>query len=126
MTRRIALIMLVGAMLAGCTPQVGDEVIDGWPIGGPLLCAPDQKCQELLATASVRLDGRDPNHAPVVEVRLHVEGTTVDSQGKRILTKRSGNCCSVARFRLTDGSLKAIGVGYLGISQAAVAIDYGP
>ncbi len=50
----------------------------------------------------------------------------MDANGNQVLTNRSGSCCSVARFELADGSVKAIGVGYPGISKTPVAVDYGP
>ena len=37
---------------------------------------------------------------------------------------RSGGCCHVLVVELADGSTRAIGVGYPGISQEAVAIPW--
>jgi hypothetical protein len=113
-------------MIVGCFPQAGDPVIDGWPVGAALPCTPEQKCQELLAAASAGLDRRNPGHADVVEGTLHAEGRTVNASGETILITRSGSCCSVALFTLTDGTVRAIGVGYPGISTTPMAIDFGP
>lgn len=44
----------------------------------------------------------------------------------KILNVRSGNCCSVVRFELADGSVRAIGVGFPGVSDIPIAINYGP
>ena len=101
-------------------------MIDGWPIGSESSCIASERCPELLATARTGLDDRDPGHAAVVKVELHTEGVTVDADGNVILTTRSGGCCSVARFELADGSVKAIGVGFPGVSTTPMAFDYGP
>jgi hypothetical protein len=131
MRRRIALAILVAAILTGCSffvddPIVGDPVIDGWPVGPEASCAQDQGCPVLLDTATIGLSRRDPGHPAIVAVTLHREGTLLDANGNQILMKRSGGCCSVARFELADGSVKAIGVGYPGISDTPMAFDYGP
>ncbi len=50
----------------------------------------------------------------------------MDADGNVILWTRSGACCSVARFELADGGVKAIGVGFPGVSTTPMAFDYGP
>lgn len=57
---------------------------------------------------------------------LHNEGVTRDADGNTILHTRSGQCCRVVRFELADGSVRAIGVGFPGISDIPIAVDYGP
>ena len=47
-----------------------------------------------------------------------------DASGGRVI--HSGACCRVALFELADGSVKAIGVGTVGISPGIQAFDYGP
>jgi hypothetical protein len=123
---RIGLAVLFVAILTGCSSPMGDPVVDGWAIGPERSCETTAKCPALLDTARVGLDRRDPGHPAVVSVTLHTEGATFAANGDRILHTRSGSCCSVARFELADGSVKAIGVGYPGVSQLPMAIDYGP
>ena len=130
MKSRIARALLLAVALASCShavlPPVRDPVVDGWPIGPEQACNADPRCPILLDTARIGLDRRDPGHPLVIRVSLHTEGVTLDANGKQILTKRSGGCCSVARFELADGSVRAIGVGYPGISETPMAIDFGP
>lgn len=141
---RMALAMVVIAVLAACSSAaddpgvtggsvvpggsgpVGDPVVDTWPVGPELDCAADGHCPALLATARIGFDRRNPGHPAVVRVVLHREGTTVNDKGERILVTRSGSCCVVARFELADGSVAAIGVGYPGVSKIPIAIDKGP
>lgn len=126
MKRRFAMIVLVALTLVGCSTNVGDPVVDGWPIGRELSCDADARCPELLATANDALDQRDLGHAAVVKVTLHAEGTIMDANGSRILQTRSGGCCAVALFELADASVKAIGVGAVGVDPTIRAFDYGP
>jgi hypothetical protein len=56
---------------------------------------------------------------------LHHEGEFVDpSTGDRTLSVRSGGCCQVLVIELADGSTRAIGVGYPGVSDEAVAVPW--
>jgi hypothetical protein len=123
--RRVAAVVLFVAIVTGCS-RVGDPVVDGWAIGPEQWCATTTNCPALLDTARAGLDRRDPRHADVLRVTLHDEGATFEADGDQILHTRSGSCCSVARFELADGSIRAIGVGYPGISQEPIAVDYGP
>jgi hypothetical protein len=101
-----------------------DPIVDGWPIGAPDTCQPGEPCVELLELAARQLGRRDPDHAAVVRVDWHRWGRIVDDDG-RVLIGRSGRW-HVARFELADGSVRAIGVGFPGISDIPVAVDYGP
>ena len=122
----LALTVLAATLIAGCHTEVSDPIIDGWPIGAELACTPDQRCPELLTAAIEGFDRRDPGHAVIVNSTLHIEGLTVDAEGNILLHVRSGSCCSVARFELADGTTRAIGAGFPGISREPVAVDYGP
>ena len=116
-------------VLAGCglVPTGGDPIIDTWPVGAPYHCDDVTRCDEQIAAGLEGLAARDPGHAPVVAARLHVEGAYVDPvSGHQILMTRSGGCCRVLVVELTDGTTRAIGVGYPGISREAVAIPWGP
>ena len=126
MRARITVAPLVMILLAGCSFSSGDPVVDGWPVGPEIACSADPACPTLLATATIGFDRRNPGHPTVVNVTLHDEGATVDANGNLMITKRGGACCSVARFELTDGTVRAIGVGYPGISQTPMVVDYGP
>lgn len=108
-------------------PIVDYPIVDGWPIGEPAVCVRENRCVELLEEALRGLDRRDPDHAAVVDFALHDEGVMFDGgDHHKILNVRSGNCCRVVRFGLADGSVRAIGVGFPGVSDIPIAIDYGP
>jgi hypothetical protein len=111
--------------LSACGGQ--GSIVDGWGIGAPYTCGantdpdPECPCAALLPLAGHALDRRDPGHAPVVEAQLHEEGP--DAAGSPVI--RSSPFL-VAVFRLADGSTRAIGVGYPGVSTEPMALDYGP
>jgi hypothetical protein len=106
---------------------------DGWKVGGLDTCPePDfdpavgqpvtWDCEASLATwlraAREGFDRRDPTHGSVANVTLHFTATS---------TKNLANCCEIAVFELTDGSVRAIGVAHLGVDYSRVtSIDYGP
>lgn len=116
--------LLVGLFAAACKPAA-DPVIDTWPIGEALECADARYCDELVRVGLAGLSQRNPGHARVVASRLHHEGGFIDpSTGHGILTTRSGGCCKVLVVELADGSARAIGVGYPGVSDEAVAIPW--
>jgi hypothetical protein len=120
----LASLALVWAVAVSSGPTA-DPVVDGWPVGDAFTCS-NPECEALLPVAQAQLDTRDPGHAPVVHATLHHEGVYADASGHLILSVRSGGCCQVARFELADGTIRAIGVGYPGISQEPMAFDYGP
>lgn len=127
--KTLSLVAMAVLALAGCDLVSSGPVavVDGWPIGRERPCAiGDARCTDLMPVAINGFDRRDPGHAPIVRATLHDEGTMIDAQGNHILMTRSGACCSVALFELSDGSVRAIGVGYPGVSDIPVAIETGP
>jgi hypothetical protein len=125
--RRIRVGLVITAIAASaCGPFAGDPVVDGWPIGSETNCSIEDRCPELLTTAQVGFDRRSPGHPAVVAVTLHLEGRLAGSDSGEVLYTRSGSCCWVARFELADGTVRAIGVGYPGVSETAVVVDVGP
>jgi len=113
------------AMLAACAPAGPNQVVDGWPIGERLDCGAE--CETYLTVAEAGLDRRDPGHAPIVDVALHRQGTyELEGGGSYLPVCSGGSCPSVAVFRLSDGSIRAIGVGSPGISTEVRASDWGP
>jgi hypothetical protein len=122
------LIVLALAVLScGLLRDEPDPVVDGWPVGDPVACETLPACGELTRVAALGFDQRDPGHSPIARATLHHEGTTVDpATGDKVLHMRSGSCCWVMRFELVDGTVRAIGVGYPGVSREAIAVDFGP
>ena len=102
---------------------VSDQVIDGWPIGAQTKDCLRGSCEVMIDAARVRLDVRDRGHAYVVTVTIHEVGKVVNAQGRIVLTNGSGGSPRVVRFKLADGTRRAIGVGYPGISRDPVAMD---
>jgi len=119
-------VALIALMLLSCSAGPPVTIVDDWPIGRPTVCEPQFRCDELLNEAIRGLARRDPGHADIVSLALHDEGAMRDAEGNTILTTRSGQCCRVVRFELADGSVRAIGVGFPGVSDIPIAIDYGP
>jgi hypothetical protein len=101
-----------------------DPVVDTWPIGPELHCEEANRCAELTSVGLDGLAARDPGHAPVVSTSLHTEGALVDAQGRRVMNMRSGGPFGVLVVVLGDGTTHAIGVGYPGISQTAMAFPW--
>ena len=128
--RRLLVGVAMAALSAGCgllVPSGADPVIDTWPVGPAYDCPDAVRCEEQIAAGLAGLTTRNPGHAAVVDARLHVEGAYVDPvSGNRVLMTRSGGCCRVLVVELADGTTRAIGVGYPGISREAVAIPWGP
>lgn len=124
--RRLLPVVLALAAVAGCG-QVG-STIDGWLIGSVATCTDRTvtaegvevqrgTCAELMAAAARAFDARDPNHAPVVRSQLYDRRSPPGSYG---------GLQFVQVFQLVDGSLRAIGVGWPGVSVTPYTIDYGP
>ena len=120
-------VALIALLVLGCSsPGPPDPIVDGWPIGDTAVCQPEDHCDALLNEAIKGLARRDPGHADIVALALHDEGSLRDADGNTILITRSGQCCRVVRFELADGSVRAIGVGFPGVSDVPIAVDYGP
>jgi hypothetical protein len=123
-TASLVLAMCIGFGAGACS-LAADPVIDTWPIGAALDCPDAASCAELVRVGVQGLDQRDPGHAQVVATYLHQEGAFVDpTTGDRIFMQRSGGCCHVLVVELADGSTHAIGVGFPGVSDQAVAIPW--
>lgn len=133
-SERVAGLVLIAGLataMAGCGTNARLDssgnvrgVIDGWGIGEPFDCTdadPQRPCSVLLPLAQQALDNRDPFHARVVAGRLYEEGP--DSHGN--LVTRSTPFL-VAVFQLADGSARAIGVGYPGVSTTPMTLPFGP
>ena len=115
--------LMVAAALVGCATVQPGTLVDGWSVGEQKTCAVgDERCVALLPEATRGLDRRDPGHPPITAATLHEEGGYPGKNGEVLLSVRSGGCCDVALFQLADGSVRAIGVGYPGISDIPLAI----
>lgn len=111
-------VVVAGFAFASGTGAVEGSVIDGWRIGSAFTCVdsdPDRRCSALLPVARSRLDERDPGHLPVVASELRNEQVHART-----------SILYIAVFKLADGSLKAIGVWYPGVSIQPGTLDYGP
>lgn len=124
--KSLAVALIALSLLACSSPGPPDPIVDGWPIGAKTVCLREFRCDELLNEAIAGLARRDPGHADIVAFALHDEGSLRDADGNTILITRSGQCCRVVRFELADGSVRAIGVGFPGVSDIPRAVDYGP
>jgi len=124
--RRLGRVLALAACLALTGCSAGDRVVDTWPIGDPSDCpAPSPRCEELTRVGLAGFDSRDPGHLAIVSARLHAEGGFMNPKtGGTILMKRSGGCCQVLVVELADNSTHAIGVGYPGISDVAIAVPW--
>ena len=117
-------LLLLMLVLARCFPSGASPVVDGWPIGDPYVCS-DPQCGPYLELATEGLAARNPGHPEIVEVTLHRHGVILgeDGQPLRYLSDRP----SIAVFRLVDGSVRAIGVGHVGIAWGKPSVfDWGP
>jgi hypothetical protein len=121
------LIVIVGACRVAASPN---PVVDDWAIGDVVECPPEDQCPEAIAVARTGLEKRQPGHASEVSASLHNEGTYVGVNGEHVLATRSGMCCRVVRFELSDGTVAAIGVGVVGACRPPCGVgqawDYGP
>ncbi len=112
-----------GLAIVACGAPRSDPTIDSWPIGAPTNDCLRGSCELMIDTAMARLDIRNRGHADVVTVTIHEIGRVVNAQGQVILTTSSGGPPRVVVFELADGTRRAIGVGYPGISKEPVAMD---
>jgi hypothetical protein len=118
-------IVAVGLVLAACGSDGPSPVVDGWPVGDAYACS-NPACEPFLRIGVDGLAGRDPGHAAIVDATLHELGVLIGSDGEPVLLVYSGGQPSVVLFRLADGSSRAIGVKYIGVSREASALDWGP
>lgn len=114
----IAEIVLVLALVAGCSGQALGSRIDGWEIGAPVACT-DQWCDALLAAAVRYLDGTDPDHPAILDRSLHEWPPARD----RVY---SSGPPRVAVLALADGSVRAIGVKFIGVDAVPSIFAIGP
>jgi hypothetical protein len=119
---RLAGVALLAGLLGGCAPAITPLVADGWEIGDPVDCTSNPECDAFVSAATIGLDRRDPQHARIASVHLHLQG----KPGSPVLQVCSGGCSVVAVLRLADGSIRAIGVGTPGIMTEPIVFDYGP
>jgi hypothetical protein len=120
-------LLTLGVLACGLLREQPDPLIDGWPVGDAIDCATRTDCALLLGLASEALDNRRPDHADVVAASLHAEGLHTDpATGDRFIMTRSGGGPSIAVFELADGTVRAIGVGYPGISREPMVFEEGP
>jgi len=115
-------ILLLAFFAAACAerPQA-DPVIDTWPVGGPVTC--EERCLPAIEAATDALAAREPGHPAIARVTLHAFGRQVDAEGRILIQMTSGSRW-VAVFELEDDSVRAIGVGYPGVSREPIAMDY--
>jgi len=114
--------LIVSWVLGSRTGRVSDgSTIDGWKLGGPVIgCTdadPQRPCSALLPLARARLDQRDPGHAAVVASELRTQDD---------ISVIRTSVMYVGVFTLADGSHRAIGVLYPGVSTTPMTFDYGP
>jgi hypothetical protein len=120
-------LLALGVLACGLLREQPDPVVDGWPIGDEVDCRARTDCVTLIDLARSALDHRDRGHVAVARVTLHNEGTLTDPvTGDHILMTRSGGGPSIAVFGLEDGTVRAIGVGYPGISREPMVFEEGP
>jgi len=122
-SRAILVGLALAAVIFSCGGLVSDPKIDTWPIGAPTTDCLRRSCEEMIDAARTRIDIRNRGHADVVTVTIHELGKVVDAQGQIVLTTRSGGPPRVVVFELADGTRRAIGVAYPGISKDPIAMD---
>ena len=131
--RMVCLVLLAG--IAGWfvlgsrgieSPGTG-RTIDGWPVGEAgcedrVVTSGDDveiargRCTDLLTAATSELDQADTGHAAVQSAALH----------RNVAMHGDGGRQYVAVFGLADGTMRAIGVGWVGVSTEPTAVEYGP
>ena len=117
----------VGAALAasGCSSVVPNTIVNGWSVGDVKACN-DPRCAAQIPVVLAALEELRPNHPALVEMTIHAEGVYPRGDGTAAEPFRSEGCCDVALFQFADGSIYAIGVGYLATSDEPVAVPRGP
>src|SRR3954469_25621701 len=108
--RRVTTTVALALCLLGCggtrgliqTPR--GAVIDGWPVGAEFDCAVIDGCDGLIHVAMDRLAARDSFRPKFSSATLYQYRQDEDG------IFRSGGAPVIAVFKMTDGSLEAIGV----------------
>lgn len=121
----LALAALLAIVLGGCGPvrATAPPIVDGWRVGPVLECAPDDRCPELVGAVRAGIGAGEP---AVESIVLHREGVRIDpATGGTVLNTRSGGPIHVAVVTLADGTVRAIGVGFPGISREPVVLGPG-
>ena len=101
----------------------GRGILIGLALGVAMVACGRLVSDPMIDAAGARLDIRNRGHADVVTVTIHEIGRFVNAQGQVVLTTSSGGPPRVVVFELADGTRRAIGVGYPGISEDPVAMD---
>lgn len=118
--------VLMAAVIVACQSLPANTIIDGWSVGADRNCRDVPHCDALIPAAIEGFDQFYPGHPPVVSLTLHNEGLYPYPNGALGRIFRSGGFPTVALFHLADGSIRAIAVGYPGISRTPMAFDHGP
>jgi hypothetical protein len=127
MWRRVTIALLASTLLLGCYAAGVAGQVDGWAIGEATPCGPnDARCLRMIEVATTRLDERDLDHPPIVQVSVHAEGVYPDDDGDMARITRSGGSTTVIVFTLADGSRRAIGVKYVLRAEIPTTYDHGP
>jgi hypothetical protein len=119
------LLLTLAIAVAACDLPEPVALVDGWPVGAVYGCS-EPRCEPYIRVAVDGLDGRDAGHAPIIGATLHELGLMVGTDGRPVSLAYSGGQPSVVLFQLADGSVRAIGVKYHGVSRQASAVDWGP
>jgi hypothetical protein len=83
-------------------------VIDGFPVGAPVVCEP-LRCQTWTAIGETALDQREPRHPKVLESHVHTEDLANQFVVAPAASTRSLTYVIVV-FDLEDGTHRAVGV----------------
>jgi hypothetical protein len=118
---RLAWLPVVAALLLGCATPRDASVIDGWEIGPSVSCdhgGSPTRCEALVPFAVRALDRLHPGHAPIDTATLHEWLPARD----RVY---SGGPPQVVVIELADGTIRAIGVDYFGVSSLPTILEMG-
>jgi hypothetical protein len=114
-------LLVVAALLLGCATPPATSVIDGWEIGPSVDCnlyEPPTPCDALVPFALRALDRFHPGHAPTDTATLHEWLPAMD----RVYTSGAPQ---VVVIELADGTIRAIGVDYFGVSTLPTILEMG-
>lgn len=118
---RLVWLLVVAAPLLGCATPQDSSVIDGWEIGPSVSCdvyEPPTRCQALVPFAVRAFDRFHPGHAPIDTATLHEWLPARD----RVY---SGGPPQVVVIELADGTIRATGVDYFGVSSLPTILEMG-